>query len=105
MDSKVYEILCEINYYMAKIQLEETFIFDFMLLQATKNGISKENARKLLEYHYMNKMITTNKVSSNYLIRKARLEDKAKTFRSTQDKLILAVSKALKFLPLDCNLV
>ena len=72
-DSKVYEIICEINYYMAKIQVEENFIFDFIISQAARHNISKENTRKLLEYHYMNKMVITNKSSLNYIIRKNRL--------------------------------
>jgi hypothetical protein len=104
-DSKVYEIICEINYYMAKIQIEETFIFDFILQQATRNAITKENTRKLLEYHYMNKMVITNKTSANYIIRKNRLEEKAKSIKSTQDRLIICVSKCLKYLSLDPKLI
>jgi hypothetical protein len=60
-DAKVFEILCEINYYMTKLELEETFVFDFMLIQTQRYNISKENTKKLLEYHYLNKIIATNK--------------------------------------------
>lgn len=58
---------------MTKLELEETFVFDFILSQTQKCNINKENTKKLLEYHYLNKMIATNKQSSTYLMRKARL--------------------------------
>ena len=30
-DSKVYEILCEVNYYMVKLELDNDFMFNFIL--------------------------------------------------------------------------
>lgn len=53
----------------------------------------------------MNKMITTNKVSSNYLIRKAKLEENYKALKTTQQKAEICVRKCIKFLPLDANLL
>jgi hypothetical protein len=55
-----------------------------MTQQGTKFAISKDNIRKILEYHYMSKMIATNKVSSNSMVRKARLEEKYKNIKNTQ---------------------
>ena len=58
---------------MVKLELDQAFIFDFMLSQSIKNGLSKDNTRKLLEYHYLNKMDATNKQNATYLTRKLRL--------------------------------
>lgn len=30
-DARAYDILCEINYYMSRLELSEKFIFDFMV--------------------------------------------------------------------------
>ena len=84
---------------MAKLELEESFIFDFIIKQSAKFGINKENIRKLLEYHYLNKMITTNKKNSTYLTRKLRLEEENNQFKSARDITLIAVQKSLKFLP------
>jgi hypothetical protein len=58
---------------MAKLQLEEHFIFEFMVAQSTRYHLPQDNTRKLLEYHYMNKMDLTNRLSANYIKRKERL--------------------------------
>ena len=98
-DAKVFEILCEINYYMTKLELEEAFVFDFMLTQTQKYNISKENTKKLLEYHYLNKMITTNKESSTTFMRKARIEEEYRKYPQLKDKMLFAVGQSLKYLP------
>lgn len=98
-DAKVFEILCEINYYMTKLELEEAFVFDFMLTQTQKYNISNENTKKLLEYHYLNKMITTNKESSTTFMRKARIEEEYRKYPQLKDKMLFAVGQSLKYLP------
>ena len=76
IEAKVYDIVCEMNYYMARLELKEKFIFDFMIQTAKLHGFNTENTKKLLNFHYFTKQNTVNKLSTNNTRRKKSLEDK-----------------------------
>lgn len=58
---------------MSRLELNEKFIFDFIVSASTFYGLTNENTRKLLKFHYLNKQNANTKTSSNYWIRKKRL--------------------------------
>ena len=60
---------------MVKLELNQEFIFDFLQEQSVKCGISKDNLKKLVEFHYFNKIKANNKQNATYLTRKQRLEE------------------------------
>lgn len=63
------------NYYMSRLELKEKFIFDFIVEASTFYGLTTDNKKKLLKFHYFNKQFSNNtKASSNYMKRKKRLE-------------------------------
>lgn len=75
-DAKAYEILCEVNYFMSRMEIDEKFVFEFVVHAAEKYKLSKENLQKLLKLHYFNKQNSNSKTNPNYLKRKKNLEEK-----------------------------
>lgn len=75
-DARMYDIACEMNYYMARLQLKEKFIFDFIIEMAKSHGFTNENTKKLLNFHYFTKQNSLNKLGTNHSKRKKALEDK-----------------------------
>ena len=53
----------------------------------------------------MNKIVLTNKVSSNCIKRKERIEEKYKALKTKQQKLLICVGKCIKFLPANYKLL
>lgn len=62
------------NYFMSRLELKEKFIFDFIVEASSFYGITTENKKKLLKFHYFNKTNGSSKVNANYLKRKKHIE-------------------------------
>lgn len=66
------------NYFMARMEIEEKFIFDFIVKIGNFYGFSLEGTKKLLQFHYFNKQNNIDKVSRNFVNRRRKLEEKYK---------------------------
>lgn len=69
----MYEIVCEINYFLARLELKEKNIFDIIVKLSTIYHFSIENTKKLLKFHYLNKHTTIDKMGSTLMKRKKKL--------------------------------
>lgn len=68
--------MCEICYFMTKLELEEKFVFNFILEASKKYHFSEENIKKLIKIHSFNRISHNNKIGSSEIKRKKRLEKK-----------------------------
>lgn len=67
-------------------------------------GVSKENTKKLLKFHYFNKQNHNMKINSYYLKRKKKLEEKYKNL--DREKFIcICVGKCLGYLEANSKLL
>ena len=69
----MYDIVCEMNYYMSRLELKEKFIFDFIIEVSKKYGFSNDNIKKLLNFHCLSKQNSMNKLGTNQSKRKKYL--------------------------------
>lgn len=97
VEDTAYEALREINIMIAKLQLNDEFIINFLVKMCGKHKISDLQKKKLITYHHKHK----KSAIELYLSKKEANNRRLVTYnRCLKSKLISCIKKSLEYVPI-----